>query len=341
MQLFLTLLRIIGILILAVILLVLLVVLLVLFCPIRYRVIIACESHKSPEAKIRVTWLLHFLSVCVDYREKLSYYVKILGITFLRDDDVLGEKKTAKEKSEPSQTVKSDVKATNTPQVSLSGDAKVSDNTMMPGNAKVLDNTKVSGGSKASDDEKEPAREKVPLLGRIGTLFNRIAEFLSGLQEKIPEKIAELLEKFADFLEKISGWPDTILEKIEALQQKKDKLLKQINDEQNQIGVKAIFSTVGALLKHIRPQKLKASGRLGFDDPATTGQIFGVIGMLMPLYGENIHLEAVFDEAVVEGQIEIKGRIRIGTLLGLAFKLILKKEVRRLIAQVKRLKRHK
>ena len=129
------------------------------------------------------------------------------------------------------------------------------------------------------------------------------------------------------------------MEKIESFRKKTDKLLRQLQDAQNQAAVKAVLGTVGALLKHIRPQKLKVTGRLGFDDPAKTGQIFGIIGMLMPLYGENIHLEAVFDEAVMEGQLEIKGRVRIGTVLSMALKLVFKREVRRLIAQVKRLKK--
>ena len=69
-------------------------------------------------------------------------------------------------------------------------------------------------------------------------------------------------------------------------------------------------------------------------------QAFGLQVLLgFNLYGDNIHLEAVFDEAVVEGQIEIKGHVRAGTVIGLALKLVFKKEVRRLITQVKRLKK--
>lgn len=426
MQLFLTLLRIMGILILAVILLVLLVMLLVLLCPVRYKAAVSMEPDKSPEAKVRVTWLLHLLSVRVDYREKLSYSLKVLGITLLKDDDVLAPKekagsvgeagtgpkgtesgrtgtdgsKVGKSEGNGSEAEKpkdGDVKAGNAetesaeagtaksgestagkfgtdssevgksearnPGVGNAGTDNTETGTVVAGEPE-LGNARVEGsdsgnfqagdsesvkrenvqteGDEAGDSESgEPdkKKEKIPLLKRISDTVNRIAEFLAGLQEKIPEKIAKLLEKFAEFLEKISLWPDTILEKIESFQKKTDKLLRQLQDEQNQAAVKAVLGTVGALLKHIRPQKLKVTGRLGFDDPAKTGQIFGIIGMLMPLYGENVHLEAVFDEAVMEGQLEIKGRVRIGTVLSMALKLVFKREVRRLIAQVKRLKK--
>lgn len=347
MQLFLTLLRIIGILILAVILLVLLVLLLVLFCPVRYKVLISRTLDKSPEAKIRITWLLHLLSLRVDYREKMSYCLKVLGITVLKDDDVLALKdKKAEEKQ------KTDSGESSSGQVP-SGENDSGEKSEQPDSqAKIKASSQEPDPRHRPDPVQKPEenateaqanpgqnKEKVPLIKRIGDFLDRIAEFLSGLQEKIPEKITDFFEEFAEVLEKISEWPDTILEKIDNVQRKKDKLLKQLKDEQNQAAVKTIFGSLGALLKHIRPQKLKAVGRLGFDDPAATGQIFGVIGMLMPLYGDNIHLEAVFDEAVVEGQIEIKGHVRAGTVIGLALKLVFKKEVRRLITQVKRLKK--
>lgn len=167
-------------------------------------------------------------------------------------------------------------------------------------------------------------------------------EASSTLADKITalvERLAELLEKLAEFLEKLAEMPDLLLEKLEAFTEKKDRIFRLLRDEQNQTAVKAVFGTVGALLRHIRPQKLTVAGRLGFDDPSVTGQVFGIIGMLMPIYGEHIQLEAVFDRAVVEGQLEARGRIRIGHILILALKLIMKKETRRLIAQIKRLKK--
>ena len=364
MQLFLTLLRIIGILILAVILLVLLVVLLVLLCPVRYRAIVARELDKNPEVTARVTWLLHFLSVRVDYKEKLSYRVSVLGFTLLKDDDILASK------NEMSENVTSE---------SMTSESETSDDAAAESDLKSETIADPTSGREHGEKENAPSAEekptkcektaepevksdrieksttgkdietetevpetddqKVPLGEKISHAVQFIAGLLNELHGAIPEKIAEFLEKTAAFIEKISLYPDTILEKVDELQKKKERLLKQINDVQNQSAVKAVFGTIGSLLVHIKPQKLKIEGRLGFDDPATTGQIFGVIGMLMPLYGETIHLEAVFHEAVAEGKLEVKGRIRIGTALYMVLKLIGKKEVRRLIAQVKRLKK--
>ena len=117
--------------------------------------------------------------------------------------------------------------------------------------------------------------------------------------------------------------------------------MRQLQDEQNRFAVKEILRAVGKVLAHIRPRKLKINGRLGFDDPAQTGQVFGIIGMLMPLYGEHIQLEAVFDQKIMEGQLYLSGRIQIGFVLWIALRLIVRKEVRRLIAQIQNMKKTK
>ena len=83
---------------------------------------------------------------------------------------------------------------------------------------------------------------------------------------------------------------------------------------------------------------MKVTGRLGFEDPAQTGQIFAVIGMLMPLYGEHIQLEAVFDEKVIDIDAYLSGRVRGGSMTYMILRLILRKEVRRLFKQFSLLK---
>ena len=110
-------------------------------------------------------------------------------------------------------------------------------------------------------------------------------------------------------------------------------MLKQIEDEQNRFAVVEGCKTVKKLIVHIRPRKLKVTGRLGFDDPALTGQIFAVIGMLMPLYGEHIQLEAAFNETVMDIDAYLSGRLRAGSMTYMILRLILRKEVRGLLRQ--------
>ena len=309
MQLLWTILRIIGILILAVILLVLLVVLSILFVPIRYRVWAQNITKDKPYGKVSIHWLLHLISLTGEYGEELTYRLNVLGFTLFDEKKGKGEKKaeeliteTEPKAEEPATPIKSA--------------------------EKIAEQNKPKKQEQETDST---AEEKTTLWDKIEGIWIKFMEFISA----IPEKIAGWLEKWADFQENIGDRVDALIDKIDQWNRKKDRLMRQIRDEQNQFAVKEIFRTVGKLLGHIRPRKLRVKGRLGFDDPARTGQIFGIIGMLMPLYGEHIQLEAVFDEKVMEGGLYLSGRIRIGSLLWLMIRLILRKEVRRLIRQIR------
>lgn len=331
MQLLLTLLRILGILILAVILLVLLVVLLVLLVPIRYQVWAESKEENSLYAKVRIHWLLHLISLTAEYREELIYRLKILGITVLDEKKASTAERTG-DANEPQPEA-------NDPIIPKEPGTKWSP--VKPEILKVekkaekdsITDSKTEPQSTVAPDSDTPSTQKKSFSEKAEDIWIKVMEFISN----IPEKIAALLEKWADFQENIGERVDALLGKIEELNRKKDRLMRQLQDEQNQFAVKEIFKTLGKLLKHIRPGKLKIKGRLGFDDPAQTGQVFGIIGMLMPLYGEHIQLEAVFDEKIMEGDLYLGGRIRLGTLAWFAIRLVMRREVRRLISQVRRL----
>ena len=62
-------------------------------------------------------------------------------------------------------------------------------------------------------------------------------------------------------------------------------------------------------------------GRFGFDDPALTGQVTGILSMLPVVYREGISLTPDFTEACLEGEFSVQGRVRAASLLALALKI--------------------
>ena len=72
-------LKIIGIVLLAALGLLLAALLLVLLVPVRYR--LDGSWHGSPAGKVRVTWLLHAVSVLVSYENGLEIGAKLLGFS--------------------------------------------------------------------------------------------------------------------------------------------------------------------------------------------------------------------------------------------------------------------
>ena len=91
------------------------------------------------------------------------------------------------------------------------------------------------------------------------------------------------------------------------------------------------------LLISLKPKKMHGKIRFGMDDPYKTGQILAVLSALYPIYAENVEIYPEFEEKVLEGNIYIKGHIRGIHAVVMAFRIILDKNVRTTIKDVKSL----
>ena len=89
------------------------------------------------------------------------------------------------------------------------------------------------------------------------------------------------------------------------------------------------------VLRHLKPLKLSAAVRFGFDDPASTGYTLGVLSLLYPVFEEHVQLYPDFEQTIFEGWFKVAGRIRASVFLTAACRLILDKNIRRVILALK------
>ena len=89
------------------------------------------------------------------------------------------------------------------------------------------------------------------------------------------------------------------------------------------------------ILKALRPRKYRINLIYGFDDPALTGKVTGVLAMLFLKAGKKAEFIPDFDNKVLEGDIYLKGRIMGITLLIVLWKLYFNKDFRRLYKRVR------
>ncbi len=108
-------------------------------------------------------------------------------------------------------------------------------------------------------------------------------------------------------------------------------MLEFLRKEENQKTFRNLKTQLFALLKHILPRKLRGYVRLGFDDPATTGQVLTYISPFYGLYGKHFQVIPVFEEKILEGEADMKGRIRVFTLVVIAVKVVMDKNFRMLL----------
>ena len=120
-------------------------------------------------------------------------------------------------------------------------------------------------------------------------------------------------------------------DRIKKICEKASSLREAVEDEENQKAFRLLISRVKYLLHHLRFRKFEGRLKFGFDDPAMMGRILGVLSLFYPLYGESFTLTPVFDHTVFEGEIALKGHVRLIHILIAAIQLMMNKKIRGLV----------
>lgn len=307
------LLKIIGITLLSLLGLILLIILVVLFVPIRYSLNV--EADKSVEARACVSWLLHLLHAKAVYDGTFGIVIRVFGIPVKRIPAPEEKKpKKSKDKQKEKRT-ESDTKTT-------SGEVACSE----PDETVVLSETVTSEEDKRTEADNTPdtneeddgseggKKEKLSLFQKLVQFVRAVRAFFSKILYTIQnicgkiEKVKELIGYYCDVLKSAEGQRTFALAKRE----------------------------LGKLLKHIAPTKLRGSLTIGMGDPAATGQIIAIVSMFYPIYGNNVSITADFDEKCMRGSLYLKGRIRIFTLIRIAWRVYFNKDVKTFLHMLKR-----
>lgn len=156
--------------------------------------------------------------------------------------------------------------------------------------------------------------------------------------KKNPGIIACLKKRIYSLTDKVKSIIKKTKRKIRAVIRSKDKLKKKIddikmiiNDEANKEMVRLLYSQLKALFKEIMPVKYKINIHYGCDDPYRTGQLLMYISVFYGLSGINMNITPDFNEKILEGDIYIKGRVRIYKLLMIVFRVYRNKRFRELV----------
>lgn len=90
------------------------------------------------------------------------------------------------------------------------------------------------------------------------------------------------------------------------------------------------------LMKIVLPRKVSGTFTIGMEDPAATGQILSIYGILYPLIGDSITVIPDFEKPVMEGNFRFKGKITAFTLIRIAAKIYFDKDLKRVICLFKK-----
>ncbi len=120
-------------------------------------------------------------------------------------------------------------------------------------------------------------------------------------------------------------------DRIKKICEKASSLREMVEDEENQKAVRLLISRVKYLLHHLRFRKFEGRLAFGFEDPAMVGRTLAVLSLFYPLYGECFTITPVFDHTVFEGEIVLKGHVRLIHILIAGIQLMMNKKIRGLV----------
>ncbi len=298
LQVILGILKIILFVLLAILGLVLLLVLLVLFSPIKYKIDAKINDKTTVNAKIN--FLIASIMLCFNQETKnLEYCIKLFGIKLK-----IGKDKENK-KSKKSKKKQSD----NVTLQNFSDDVKSSLDSVDARDKEVV-SEELSFEEKNDDFDFQDIEEFDLFDGDIAKdvpreqikIFGRIKVFVTGLIEKIKVFNPEDIE-------------DKINSKINPLKKKIHRFKRFWELKCTVKTRKYLKKYLLGLVKHIGPRKIKGYVRYGFGDPCKTGQFTGYISMLPFVYQKQFSLIPDFYERVIEADVTLKGKIRIGYIL--------------------------
>ncbi|MBQ8327340.1 MAG: DUF2953 domain-containing protein [Lachnospiraceae bacterium] len=299
-------LKIIGITIAVILGLLLLLVLIVLFVAVKYKGI-AVKQGDDIRAGFKVTWLFHIVSVKVTFEDKeLRYFVKIFGIQIMPKKEKVKDKHSDNVQSKAADELK--------PEEQKTQEQKAEE--QKPEEHKLEEHTSDEQSIDEKQSEEKSNDENPPENPDDSkkSVFRKIIDKIRNIKYTIKS----IYDKIKNILENIMFYKKVLTSELAHTCYAKVK--------------KVLFK----LLKHIAPRKLRGNLLIGFEDPATTGQILGYICMFYPIYGNNLNVRADFENKVLDADLKFKGRIRLYVLLVGALRLWRDKNIKKLIAVLKR-----
>lgn len=295
-------LKIIGVLLLAVLGILLLLLFTVLLVPLRWQG--RCALEEKPEGMLNLTWLFHLLSIRLSYQETFKWSVKLFGHTFWEikeeEEDMASAPELSQGNAAAPEERLSEADREETAQAEVWDEIDRS-------RKKAEEELKDSDFGVSIQEQKKSGRARPPKKKAIWK--KKLSSLLQSVKTAFRQG-KEMLQKGSFFYGRVTGF---------------------LCDEANQKTFCLLKHQLSRLIRHLFPRKIQGELTFGVEDPYVMGQLLSAAAFLYPLYAEQVMLVPVFDEAVLRGNLQMKGRIRIGTLLCVAGRLLLHQNFRTLV----------
>ena len=303
-------LKIIGCLLLLILFLLLLLMLIVLLVPVRYRFAGEKLEGKPPEGQVEVRWLFKLISFtgsCGD--QGLRYQLRAAWINLMDSDEEDDGKGSDQDLDFPDDFLEEETEAS---------DKESAEE--VPAPTEEPEKIKPAG-----EPREEVPAERPPAAETAGKVRK---------EEKIPRE--PLLDRLSAKLDQIQEWLEVRMDALDQKKKQADELLETFPPE---IYYPIAMDTLYKVIRHIFPRSIDGWLHFGFEDAYTTGRVCSWTACFYPIYAGSLELTPDFSQKILEGQLQGKGRIRLGFFVRIFIGLLLKKEVRFVICYLLKLRK--
>lgn len=315
-------LKVIGIIIGVVLLLLCTVLLSIAFVPVRYRMEAVKEQERT-DVKLRATWLLHAVSVLLytDAAGAVSVTVRLFGIQLPLHREKggrsagSGKRGRGRRKKQAEESV---------PEISK---AETRAEEIWENSETETLTEEIRDVSEAEATTEFPKTKKIPVHEKIRCKIQAVCDKI--------KKAAEAVRRFFDRLKLLPQKLAYAGSRLAALLHKPEELAQLARKYEVKENVQTVYGYLRFMWKHFRPRSISGYLHFGTGDPALTGQLTGIVYMLLPARADGFEIMPEFDGTAFGTRIVCTGRIRSIHLIRVLIRGFRDERLRRLIRTVR------
>lgn len=311
---FLTILKILGILLLVVIGLLILGILAILFVPLRYDGKISYND-KNQCVATQITWLFRLICIEGGYQEKVYARARLLWFTLWKwkADEKENDKEDHLESADYSEEELDRLLEERSQKEESKEETK---------EAKVIEEKLDEPDAEENLTEVQPTEIELTEAEPKEVELNEAKSNEAESKEKKPKKI-----QFQQ-----------IGKRIKEIKEKIKHIKEMASDQRIHRAILLLIDGAWKMVRHSLPRKIKGRAKFGFEDPSTTGQILTCVSLLYPCYAKSVELVPMFTEKVIDLDLYFRGRVRLFSLIWICVKIWFDRNFRYLYKKVRKKK---
>jgi len=313
---FLTILKILGILLLVVIGLLILGILAILFVPLRYDGKISYND-KNQCVATQITWLFRLICIEGGYQEKVYARARLLWFTLWKwkADEKENDKEDHLESADYSEEELDRLLEERSQKEESKEETKEETK-----EAKVIEEKLDEPDAEENLTEVQPTEIELTEAEPKEVELNEAKSNEAESKEKKPKKI-----QFQQ-----------IGKRIKEIKEKIKHIKEMASDQRIHRAILLLIDGAWKMVRHSLPRKIKGRAKFGFEDPSTTGQVLTYVSLLYPCYVKSVELVPMFTEKVIDLDLYFRGRVRLFSLIWICVKIWFDRNFRYLYKKVKK-----